>query len=227
MWWMLRNQSSQVEIEAAMVVCEEEHSKSDEPKNEMVQMQMQMQPVCDDGVLVVFEEEHKSDEPKTEVVQMQMQPVCDDGVWVVCEEERKNDEPKTEVIQMQMQPVCDDGGVKEEGAVSVLGSKVKPRRRFTRSTLKKNLDGGESKVVSDGVEKEVEGGSVKMSKSKGSAGKKFPSKLKDLLSSGILEGLPVNYVRGMKAKTAGLPGVISGNGVVCYCKVCNGVVVSE
>ncbi|KAF3580487.1 hypothetical protein DY000_02034571 [Brassica cretica] len=53
----------------------------------------------------------------------------------------------------------------------------------------------------------------------------FPKKLKDLLDSGILEGLTVYYVRGAKmreAGTRGLKGVISGSGIICFCGDCKG-----
>ncbi|WZZ54557.1 hypothetical protein YC2023_054664 [Brassica napus] len=53
----------------------------------------------------------------------------------------------------------------------------------------------------------------------------FPKKLKDLLDSGILEGLTVYYVRGAKmreAGTRGLKGVISGSGIMCFCGDCKG-----
>ncbi|XP_065628991.1 uncharacterized protein LOC136067291 [Quercus suber] len=56
--------------------------------------------------------------------------------------------------------------------------------------------------------------------------KKFPSKLKDLLEMGILEGMPVKYVRGAKVRAAGetgLKGVIRGSGILCYCAKCKGV----
>ncbi|KAK7261284.1 hypothetical protein RIF29_27593 [Crotalaria pallida] len=58
--------------------------------------------------------------------------------------------------------------------------------------------------------------------------KKFPSVLKELLTTGMLEGLQVKYVRGSKALARrpgdkGLRGVISGIGVLCYCDACNGV----
>ncbi|KAL0774420.1 hypothetical protein Bca101_039571 [Brassica carinata] len=53
----------------------------------------------------------------------------------------------------------------------------------------------------------------------------FPKKLKDLLDSGILDGLTVYYVRGAKmreAGTRGLKGVISGSGIMCFCGDCKG-----
>ncbi|KAG2308430.1 hypothetical protein Bca4012_082474 [Brassica carinata] len=53
----------------------------------------------------------------------------------------------------------------------------------------------------------------------------FPKKLKDLLDSGILEGLTVYYVRGAKLREAGargLKGIITGSGIMCFCGDCKG-----
>ncbi|KAF8086423.1 hypothetical protein N665_0626s0015 [Sinapis alba] len=53
----------------------------------------------------------------------------------------------------------------------------------------------------------------------------FPKKLKDLLDSGILEGLTVYYVRGAKVREAGsrgLKGIITGSGIMCFCGDCKG-----
>ncbi|KAL5056157.1 hypothetical protein RYX36_036839 [Vicia faba] len=55
--------------------------------------------------------------------------------------------------------------------------------------------------------------------------KKFPSKLKDLLDSRILDGLNVKYVRGIRVRKPGdkaLLGVIKGEGIECYCDICKG-----
>ncbi|GMN59830.1 hypothetical protein TIFTF001_028918 [Ficus carica] len=58
------------------------------------------------------------------------------------------------------------------------------------------------------------------------ARKKFPTKLKDLLETGILEGQHVKYMKGPKARAAkdymGLEGVIEGTGIVCHCDSCKG-----
>ncbi|KVH90743.1 Acyl-CoA N-acyltransferase [Cynara cardunculus var. scolymus] len=55
--------------------------------------------------------------------------------------------------------------------------------------------------------------------------KRFPTKLKELLETGLLEGLPVRYVRGAKVRgnsEKGLPGVIRGSGILCFCETCGG-----
>lgn len=55
--------------------------------------------------------------------------------------------------------------------------------------------------------------------------KRCPTKLKELLETGLLEGSPVRYVRGSKVKgnlEKGLPGVIKGSGILCFCETCGG-----
>lgn len=55
---------------------------------------------------------------------------------------------------------------------------------------------------------------------------KSPTKLKELLATGILEGLCVKYLRGPRTrgpKEKGLLGVIKGTGILCYCSTCNGL----
>ncbi|XP_039686665.1 uncharacterized protein [Medicago truncatula] len=59
----------------------------------------------------------------------------------------------------------------------------------------------------------------------GGSGKRFPAKLKDLLATGILEGLKVRYVKGQKARKPGekdLQGVIKDAGILCFCGSCKG-----
>nr|GEU82865.1 zinc finger, PHD-type [Tanacetum cinerariifolium] len=57
--------------------------------------------------------------------------------------------------------------------------------------------------------------------------KLFPVKLKELLETGLLEGLNVRYIRGTKGRVKsktdkGLPGVIKGSGIICSCETCGG-----
>lgn len=146
-------------------------------------------------MLVMCEKEHNSDEPKTHVE--------DRGVTIViCDEVNKN-EPKTEIVQKQ--PACDNDmkeKVDNDEIVSTLGYKLKIPLKSTQSTLNK-LENYDSKVKSNGVYKERKNvsmiiASTPMTSSMAFMGKKFPSKLKDLLSSGILEGLLVKYVRSIK-----------------------------
>ncbi|XP_073040451.1 uncharacterized protein [Primulina eburnea] len=55
--------------------------------------------------------------------------------------------------------------------------------------------------------------------------KKVPKKLRDLLETGLLEGLQVCYIRGSKAREqpdSGLRGLIRGTGILCSCEECKG-----
>ncbi|KAG0474619.1 hypothetical protein HPP92_014305 [Vanilla planifolia] len=50
---------------------------------------------------------------------------------------------------------------------------------------------------------------------------KLPANVRDLLGTGLLEGLPVKYI-SCPGKSVGLQGVIRGNGVLCSCAACQG-----
>ncbi|KAK9690063.1 hypothetical protein RND81_09G102000 [Saponaria officinalis] len=54
--------------------------------------------------------------------------------------------------------------------------------------------------------------------------KGVPSKFKELLETGLLEGLNVCYIRGIKSgqSNKGLSGVIKGVGILCSCDECKG-----
>ncbi|XP_008465428.1 uncharacterized protein LOC103503043 isoform X2 [Cucumis melo] len=129
-----------------------------------------------------------------------------------------------------------------------LGKKMvqQPRKRITRSALKQNVEptslehlskcttGVAMQVITNDTETKPEDvpgplatppikiGKTKLKKV---SAKKFPAKLKDLLDTGILEGLRVRYIRGSKIKAlgeTGLGGVISGSGIICFCNNCKG-----
>ncbi|KAK8965472.1 hypothetical protein KSP40_PGU013816 [Platanthera guangdongensis] len=53
---------------------------------------------------------------------------------------------------------------------------------------------------------------------------KLPSNIKDLLGTGLLEGLPVIYT-SCPGKKVGLQGVIRGTGILCSCTSCRGATV--
>ncbi|XP_057526493.1 uncharacterized protein LOC130805725 [Amaranthus tricolor] len=54
--------------------------------------------------------------------------------------------------------------------------------------------------------------------------KKVPTRLKELLETGFLEGVSVRYIRGCKKVPTdkGLAGIIRGCGVLCFCDECKG-----
>lgn len=111
----------------------------------------------------------------------------------------------------------------------------RPLRRFTRSLLQQKVelakgslskDGGKrsdvTEVANDGV-----GGPVKQETvmKPRKVMRKFYSKLKNFLESGILEGMSVMYIRGSKVKgpgVSGLRGVVKGFGISCFCDDCKG-----
>ncbi|GAB2274686.1 hypothetical protein Dimus_009456 [Dionaea muscipula] len=100
----------------------------------------------------------------------------------------------------------------------------RPLKRFTESASKPRLmetgnsaveDAGEGGVQADNVGALAKKVSIKMP----------PTKLKDLLETGLLEGLSVRYMRSLKTKAPGvlgLRGVINGSGILCYCDACLG-----
>eukprot|EP00257_Ricinus_communis_P018791 XP_015577596.1 uncharacterized protein LOC8275257 [Ricinus communis] len=111
--------------------------------------------------------------------------------------------------------------------------KEKPMRRFTRSLLKPKMEIGQEYAVKDSSSAADDAGSPSAASNSGTmlkvwkndTSKKFPTKLKDLLDSGILEGQQVKYMRGSKARGAGetvLQGVISGSAILCFCRSCRG-----
>ncbi|KAE9587971.1 putative histone acetyltransferase chromatin regulator PHD family [Lupinus albus] len=135
-------------------------------------------------------------------------------------------------------PVLVNGDINKVKKMAV----EKAVRRFTRSALKPKCD--EAKVISNGeffndialemddsFRREAENVTIittpTLTKTpRSSALKKFPIRLKDLLATGILEGLQVKYTRGLKARRPdekGLEGVISGSGILCFCETCKGV----
>ncbi|XP_023541426.1 uncharacterized protein LOC111801612 [Cucurbita pepo subsp. pepo] len=131
-----------------------------------------------------------------------------------------------------------------------LGKKMahQPRKRFTRSTLKQNSEPtttsteilaksdvgtamqaipNDSETKPEKIPSPLATPTMKIGKTKLNkvSAKKFPAKLKDLLETGILEGLRVRYIRGSKIKAqgeTGLGGVISGSGIICHCNNCQG-----
>lgn len=139
------------------------------------------------------------------------------------------------------------------GSVGDGNSKAEERsgRRFTRSSLKLDAENGLMTPEKDGKRNSstVEGNGddvasresapaatseLIMSKndvsnSPTNLSKKFPSRLKELMDSGILEGQKVKYQRGPKTRIVGpipgqtvLSGVVKGSGILCFCDGCKG-----
>ncbi|RDX93310.1 Increased DNA methylation 1, partial [Mucuna pruriens] len=51
---------------------------------------------------------------------------------------------------------------------------------------------------------------------------KKPVTVKELFHTGLLDGVPVVYIGCKKDSTSGLRGVITGGGILCSCRLCNG-----
>ncbi|RAL46045.1 hypothetical protein DM860_006199 [Cuscuta australis] len=107
----------------------------------------------------------------------------------------------------------------------------KPLRRFTRSALKPNEQGAaevtktEDAMEGDGSRATVSTSKLEMKMSKKVSLEKIPTRLRDLLDTGLLEGLPVRYLSVVKARgrpAVGLQGVIRGSGILCFCRKCSG-----
>ncbi|XP_062227788.1 uncharacterized protein LOC133926064 [Phragmites australis] len=101
----------------------------------------------------------------------------------------------------------------------------KPQRRFTRSLLRTKVDSSlvESEDALDRAldsPPSVKKMEMKMSK-KVACLTKHPGNIRELLNTGLLEGLPVMYIIP-HSKRAVLQGVITGCNIRCFCPSCNG-----
>ncbi|KAL9252775.1 Increased DNA methylation 1-like protein [Drosera capensis] len=160
------------------------------------------------GEVVVVEEE---EEPESDVVDLASDD--DDENWW------------DEYIESGRRKGFDDG---EDIGDDERHSSGKRKRESTSDSgiveerIKKRVT---SSVSKPGL-KRVEDSAVGYSDSVGTVSmKNVPTKLKELLRTGLLEGLSVRYMRSVKMKALGkqeLLGVIRGCGVLCYCANCNG-----
>ncbi|KAK6144314.1 hypothetical protein DH2020_021134 [Rehmannia glutinosa] len=124
-----------------------------------------------------------------------------------------------------------DLGCERTGEATSSLAETPLRRRLTRSALK--LQDEETELGSKaGV---AESGSaatlttspskLEMKMSKKVELKRVPTKLRDLLETGLLEGLCVRYIHGSKGRRqpeSELQGVIKGTGILCSCDKCKG-----
>ncbi|KAI8524181.1 hypothetical protein RHMOL_Rhmol13G0129800 [Rhododendron molle] len=104
-----------------------------------------------------------------------------------------------------------------------------PVRRVTRSAVKvvnETLKRSDTEEVKTGDgSQSVLLGKLEKKMPKRIKVKKYPTMLKELLETGLLEGLPVTYLRGMKTRgpsDTGLRGRIKGAGILCSCDLCGG-----
>ena len=183
-------------------------TSDDEPKGHVGESESAREGVSkEDTSMPVFDEELKGG-----VVEMVQNPVKEEEL--VCESE-----PNVNEKEMKAEPGVEKTNedlVKDETIEGVLiNEDVKPKnvvletpsRRFTRSALKprqeerSNVKESGKKVVAnvdDGVGSSSGRVTTTPADMRMLKWKKFPSKLKDLLEMGILEGMPVKYVRGAK-----------------------------
>ncbi|CAL0332313.1 unnamed protein product [Lupinus luteus] len=212
----------------AMSICEEE-------------------PKSDIGGSVIINGEQMNGESR--VVSLK-EGVVDEIAQLVSENEIKEEHMVLQVLEKGVTDTLEVSAANDttRDLVNGFSDKVKEMavekavRRFTRSALKPTCD--ETKVIThgenatdtavemdDNLTREAENVTIVTTPTltkapRSSAFKKFPSKLKDLLTTGILEGLSVKYVRGSKARKPGekgLEGVISGSGILCHCETCKGI----
>ncbi|KAL5763921.1 hypothetical protein ACOSQ2_016515 [Xanthoceras sorbifolium] len=138
--------------------------------------------------------------------------------------ERKESHNLCEEGPGAIEPVVVGGNDEDKAANGIVD---RPVRRFTRSLLQPKVDSAKKPAVNNvGKEKDAktpdgdDDGAASASAKK--AVRKFYTKLKDFLDLGLLEGMPVKYVRNAKGKGPGLQGVIKGSGILCFCDDCKG-----
>ncbi|XVE59451.1 hypothetical protein DITRI_Ditri05aG0047700 [Diplodiscus trichospermus] len=131
-----------------------------------------------------------------------------------------------------------------DSKVEEVAKEEKPLRRFTRSFLKTKVETVKETAVTDAVVVDVDANDVKSGAGDNRVEgvddpmtqemdvsarfvRNFPTKLKDLFDSGMLEGVNVRYARSSKitrsSGSTGLRGVIKGSGILCFCTACKGV----
>ncbi|CAK9182832.1 unnamed protein product [Ilex paraguariensis] len=205
-------------------VCEEETKSNKGLKNENGETQINLGESLSD-----------EDELKDAVVE----PMSED--LQLTEDQVKQSNAEEVPIYDNLKIVHVDTPSKEFGILSGQGIEEsalveKHMRRITRSALKskgevsealgsnevKTEEVAESDVTSSVVNpaKKLE---MKMSKKVELT--RVPTRLKELLETGFLEGLAVRYIRGSKVRgpsDIGLQGIIKGSGILCFCDTCNG-----
>ncbi|KAA8550295.1 hypothetical protein F0562_001979 [Nyssa sinensis] len=236
-------------------ISEEDEPKSDvvdllsddERKSNLVESAIRVEEPKDDVEKLV--EIGSSDEPKINLVEIlseEIEEPKDDVVELMCEEvaeaedqAKKGDSDKSPLDEHKKK--CEGGNSMEPAILSVDGivenaSPEKLMRRRAHSELKSEADSTELSVTEDMKAEEVAESDVvsslvtptnklEMKMSKKIALKGFPTKLKELLETGLLEGLSVRYLRGLRVRGpthTGLQGIIKDSGILCSCDMCGG-----
>lgn len=137
------------------------------------------------------------------------------------------DEPTSDVVDVE--GLNDDHEEREIIHPVVV---VESRRRESgdeRDPVVEDDDMGFDNVTGGDNQKKKEKNKKMMKKKK----KMIPTKLKELLATGLLEGMSVKYVRGLKVRNpkkkkkkapldTGLAGIVRGTGILCFCSDCMG-----
>ncbi|KAA8544144.1 hypothetical protein F0562_022220 [Nyssa sinensis] len=192
------------------------------------------------------------EEPKDDVVETVCQEVA--AAEYQANNSDLDKSPLDENLEkVEVKPPCNGGNFTDPAIRSgdgILENSLheKPLKRFTRSALKSKAESIELLAIEDIKTEEVAkteedikteevaesdvvsslvtpANKLEMKMSKKIALQKFPTKLKELLETGLLEGLPVQYLRGSKVRRPaekGLRGIIRGSGILCSCDMCGG-----
>lgn len=147
----------------------------------------------------------------------------------------EEEEPKSGIVDLMSDDEKKSGDdlklvlndVEGDSGEVVLDTSTYSLRRVTRSLSRPGAAAGvvkegvgESSVGKKLVEKNVVDKNVG---EKNVVVDKRPMKLKELLETGLLEGVGVRYLRGSKVRMDnGLYGIIRGDGILCFCDVCGG-----
>ncbi|KAK6927764.1 Tify domain binding domain [Dillenia turbinata] len=117
----------------------------------------------------------------------------------------------------------------EAGVKSDSSNRSQGRYALKPRVEKKNVSVDDSTVVPEVVEDEARGGyetsrspksKMELKMSKKIALKSIPVTVRELIDTGMLEGLRVTYIGVGKAYS--MPGIIKDGGILCFCVSCNG-----
>ncbi|KAL8130100.1 hypothetical protein V2J09_019255 [Rumex salicifolius] len=121
-------------------------------------------------------------------------------------------------VQRLKKPVKGNNGGKSEAA---------EKRREIDDETKGDSESSDVESTGDVAQKDLTDCSTGGGEDGGDdvATKAVPMKVKDLLRTGLLEGLPVLYRRAAQRKpdSTGTHGVVRGSGIKCFCQTCKGV----
>ncbi|KAK6912396.1 Tify domain binding domain, partial [Dillenia turbinata] len=144
----------------------------------------------------------------------------------------KSDSSNYQIEEEKIESIINEELTFEAGVDS--DSSKRSRGRYSRAAFKpreekKNVSLDDSSVVPQAVEDEANGGyetsrspksKMELKMSKKIALKSVPGTVRELIDTGMLEGLRVTYI-GVK-KAYSMPGIIKDGGILCFCSSCKG-----